>query len=104
MEEKLRLERDMRLSTVLALELADQVVEQEGKLETLLCSFVKLGRRNLPWIKVQALVTKPDWDAKRWNPWESEESEEEDVVIESKTDKTSRAIKPLINTKENKSK
>lgn len=89
---------------MLDVELADQMVEQEGKLETLLCSFVKLGRCNLPWIKVQALVTKPDWDAKRWNPWESKESKEEDVVIENKTDKTSRAIKPLINTKESKSK
>ena len=27
------------------------------------------------------LVTKPDWDTKRWNPWESEEKEEEDVMV-----------------------
>ena len=25
-------------------------------------------------------MTKPDWDTKWWNPWESEESQEEDVV------------------------
>lgn len=24
-------------------------------------------------------MTKPDWDAKRWKTWESEESEGEDV-------------------------
>ena len=28
------------------------------------------------WIKVQALVTQPDWDAKRWNSWESKENKE----------------------------
>lgn len=33
-----------------------------------------------------ALVTKPDWDAERGDPWESEESEEEDVVIDSEVD------------------
>ena len=35
------------------------------------------------------LVTKPDWDPKGWNPWRSEESGAEDiVVINSGTDKT----------------
>ena len=32
-------------------------------------------------------MTKPDWDAKRWNPSGREEDKEEDVVvIDSKTD------------------
>ena len=33
-------------------------------------------------------MTKPDGDAKRWDPWESEESEEEEAVVtDSETDK-----------------
>lgn len=35
-----------------------------------------------PQIKVTALVTKPDRDAKRWNPWES--GEEEVMMIDYK--------------------
>ena len=31
-------------------------------------------------------VTKIDWNVKRWNPWESVEKEEEDIVIDSETD------------------
>ena len=51
----------------------------------------------LPLIKMQTLVTKPNWDTKKWTPWESEESEEEDVVvIDSETDKASHTIRPLI--------
>lgn len=50
-----------------------------------MCHFAKLGRPELPWIKVQEPVTKFNWDT---NPWESEESKEEDiVVIDSETDK-----------------
>ena len=30
--------------------------------------FAKLAGCNLLWIKVQVLVTKPDWAAKTWNP------------------------------------
>lgn len=59
--------------------LADKVGAQDDKLETLVCCFAKLGRHKLPPIKVQALVTKPEWDAQKWNPWESDENEEEDV-------------------------
>ena len=33
------------------------------------------------WIQVQALVTQPDWDAKRWNSWENKENKEEDVTL-----------------------
>lgn len=28
-----------------------------------------------------ALVTKPDWGMKRWNPWEREENRTEDAVV-----------------------
>ena len=60
----------------------------------------KLGGSKLPWIKGSALVKKADWETKRWNPWESEESEEEDVaVIDSETDEPPcAALTP--NTKE----
>lgn len=47
------------------------------------------------WIKVQALVTQPDWDAKRWNSWESKENKEEDVTL--------APCHRISNTKENKS-
>lgn len=66
LEEKLRLEKDVQLSTTLLLELGDMVREQDTW-ETLSCHFAKLGRHQLPWIKAQVLVTKPDWDTKRWN-------------------------------------
>lgn len=47
----------------------------------------------LPWIKTQGLVTKPYWDAKRWNLQESQENQEECVVvINSETDTASYAI------------
>ena len=66
MEEELTLEKAVQLSTILpASELADKVREQDNKLETIACHFAKLGGHKLPWIKVQALVTKPVWDTKR---------------------------------------
>ena len=37
-------------------------------------------------MKVRELVTEADREAKSWNPWESEESEGEDVVTDSETD------------------
>ena len=49
------------------MELADKVGEQD-ELETLACYFDKLRVCTLPQIKVGALVTKPDWDIKGWNP------------------------------------
>lgn len=62
-------------------------VGQQDKLETL-CHFVKLGRQELPQIKVQELVTKSDRGCKRQNLWASGETEGEDVVvINSETDK-----------------
>ena len=67
-------------TTLLALGLADKVREQDNRLKTLADCFAKLVGYKLLCIKVQALVTKPDWDTKRWNPLESEESEEEDVM------------------------
>lgn len=52
------------------------------KLETSVCCFAKLGGYKLPWsVKVQTLLTNPDGDAKKWSPWESDEREEEDVVV-----------------------
>ena len=88
----------MQLSTtLLASGLIDKVREQDNKLETIACHFVKLGGHKLPRIKVQALVTKPDWDDKRWDLWESEESEEEDVVvIDIKTVETPHAVQSLV--------
>ena len=44
-------------------------------------------------------MVKPDWVAKRWNSWENDESKEEDVVINSETDKMPGAIQPLIGRK-----
>ena len=38
-------------------------------------------------------MTTPVWDAKRRNPWESEEGKEEDVVvIDRETDETPCAV------------
>ena len=45
------------------------------------------------------LVRKTDWNVKRWNPWESEEKEEKDVVIDSETDEMLGDIQPLIKEK-----
>ena len=87
MEEKLRLKKDMQLSTtLLAVGSADKVGEQDDKLVTLACHFAKLGGHKLPWIKVRAFMTKPDWDRKRQIPWESQESEEVDAVIDEEAD------------------
>lgn len=53
LEEELRLEKDVCLSTTQpASELADKVGEQVNKLETLVCHFAKLRRHKLPWLKV----------------------------------------------------
>lgn len=49
-------------------------------LENLVCHFAEVRGSKPPWLEVQVLVTKPDWDAKRWNPLEGEEGKEEDVV------------------------
>ena len=101
LEEELSLERDMPLSTaLLASGLGDKVGEQDNQSETLPHPLAKLGGCKLPRIKVQMLVTKPDWDTQRWNPWEGEESDEEDVVvIDSEMDKVPCAIRPLIQRK-----
>ena len=41
-------------------------------------------------------MTKCDRDSRRWSPWKSEDSEEEDaVVIDSGTNKMPRAVQPL---------
>lgn len=86
LEEDLRSKKDMQVSTtMLASGVADKVGEQDNRLETLAGCFAKPVGFKLLWIKVQALVTKPDWDTKRWNPWESEENKEEDVM-DSETD------------------
>ena len=61
--------------------------------------FAKLGESKPLWIKIQVLVTKTDWNVKRWNPWESEEKEEKDVVIDSETDEMLGDIQPLIKEK-----
>ena len=59
----------MQLSTLLlASGLVDKVGKQPSKLETLMCQFAKLEGHKLPGIKVQMLMTKPDWDSERWNP------------------------------------
>ena len=61
LKEKLRLKKDMQLSTtVLALGLTDKGGEWDNRLETLVCHFENLGEHKLRQIKVQALVTKPD--------------------------------------------
>lgn len=44
-------------------------------------------------------MTKIDWNVKRWNPWESVEKEEEDVVIDTETDEILGAIQSLIKEK-----
>lgn len=44
-------------------------------------------------------MTKIDRNVKRWNPWESVEKEEEDIVIDSETDEMLGAIQPLIKEK-----
>ena len=57
----------------------------------------------MPASKVTALVSKPDWDTKKWKLWESDESEEEDVVvINSERDGVPQALLPQL-YKENKS-
>ena len=58
--------------------LADNVGDWENKLRTPAGHFAKLSRAKPA---VQVLVTKPDWDSKRWKPWENGESKGEDVVV-----------------------
>lgn len=38
----------------------------------------------MPQIEILALMAKPDYDARRWNPWEPEKIKGKDVVIDSK--------------------
>lgn len=61
--------------------MADKLGVEDNKLEHLQCHFAKLRGHKLPRIKVKALVAKADWDTKKWNPWEREKKEEEDVVV-----------------------
>ena len=70
--------------------LTDKVGEQDNKLENLDCPFAKLEGHKPPQIKVQALLAKPDWDAKRQNPWKSEDKENV-MVIDSDTNERSCA-------------
>ena len=70
--EEWKLGKDIWLSTtMLALELADNVREQDTKLESLAWNFAKLGGYKLSKIKLGAQVTKLDFDEKRWNAWEN---------------------------------
>lgn len=66
LEELLRLEKEMWLfTTLLDSGLAHKVGEENTKLETLACNFAKQEGHKLLWIKILALVTKPDLDNKR---------------------------------------
>lgn len=58
---ELRLEDMLFSATLLVSELADK---QDSKLETFACHFTNPGRCKILWIQVQAVVTKPDWEAK----------------------------------------
>ena len=95
LEEELRLEKKVqRSTTLLASGLANKMGEQDNKLETSACRFAKLGEYKLTRIKVWTLLQSL-WDPKRWDPWESEESKEEDVMmIDNEMDKI-----PLIKRK-----
>lgn len=56
LEEKLRREKDMWLSTtLLPLGPADNVGEQDNKLEDIVCCFAKLGGRKLPQVRPEHL-------------------------------------------------
>lgn len=52
---------------MLALGLAEKVEEEDNKLRNLVVNFAKLKGYKIPWVKIQELVTKPDWDTKRRN-------------------------------------
>ena len=41
---------------------AGRQVGEQDKLESLVCNFAKLGGCKLLQIKIQELMTKPDWD------------------------------------------
>ena len=54
-------------TTLPALGLAEKVGEEDNKLRNLVVNFAKLKGYKMPWVKIQELVTKPDWDTKRRN-------------------------------------
>lgn len=55
----------------------------------------------MPGSRVIALVTKPDWYTKKRILWESDESEEEYVVvINNETDEIPHSLLPQINKKQ----
>ena len=79
-------------TTLLASGLADEVGEPDNVC-TSVCCFAKLGGHELPQIEAGLLMTKPDWDTKRWNAREGEESKGEDVVVpDSETDEAPHSI------------
>lgn len=54
----------------------------------------------MPQTETWTLAIKPDWDAKKWNPGESDEKEEEGLmVIDSGDDRAPYADRPLIQRK-----
>ena len=89
MEEELRLEKDVWLPIMqlqLTLGLADEIGEQDSKLETLVSHFTKLEGTVCLELSSE-LVTKPALGTKRKISWESEESKAKDVaVIDSETE------------------
>lgn len=61
LEEEVRLETDMQLTTtLLTLGMAEKLEEQGYKLENLACHFAKPGGHKLLQIKLEGLVTKAD--------------------------------------------
>ena len=52
----------------------------------------KTGRAQLPQIKVQTLVTKPHWDAKRWSLCKNENEEEVVMVIDGEKAEMPQAV------------
>lgn len=62
--------------------LTEKLGEQDNKLQTLdLRSFENPGGKTMQWIKFRVLAINSDQDVKGWNPWESEASKGEDVVV-----------------------
>ena len=57
---ELKLGKDVLLSTALLTWGWQDRAEENNKLDTSACCFMKLGGHTLPQIKVQVLVTKPD--------------------------------------------
>ena len=56
----------------------------------------KLGWHKLLQIKVWALVTKPNWDAKRWSHWKNENEEEDVMVIDREKPEIPHVASPQI--------